>query len=43
MDSRGIGIVLKPSYFRQAVLNLASVDEEQPEQFALEVEGEAAL
>ena len=40
---KAIGVELKPSYFRQAVLNLASVDEPVPEQAGMAMELEEAF
>ena len=43
LGRRGVGVELKPSYFRQAVLNLASVDEPVPEQAGMAMELEEAF
>ena len=38
LGRRGLGAELKPSYYRQAVKNLAALEADQPEQTALEFE-----
>jgi DNA modification methylase len=35
MDRRGVGVELKPSYYRQAEKNIAAADQEKPEQDSL--------
>lgn len=41
MGRRGVGIELKPTYFRQAVKNLASVDEPEQEKFLFDMSGDS--
>ena len=39
LGRRGVGIELKPSYYRQALKNLAELESARPQQAELDLEG----